>query len=264
MNPTPGTATVPERSLLQELTRQDVARRAQDAVAVVPIAACEQHGPHLPLGTDLIVAEAVAAAAAESLAGTLDVVVAPSIAVGYSPYHVPLGATLTLDMDTLSAQVLAVCEGLVSSGFRRIFLLNGHGGNAELLMVLARRAAAQHQVLTGAGSYWVMAWNELVAAGAQDRGRLPGHAGAFETSLMLALRPDLVTDPPLRPADFTANPAGYFGPYFVADPQAWAETDGFSDCPAAASAADGRRYLEVVVTAVSSALEDFGGRDKPA
>ncbi|PZF84228.1 creatininase family protein [Jiangella anatolica] len=248
-------------ALLAELTRAAVASRAPQAVAVVPVGACEQHGPHLPLGTDLMVAEHLALAAASRLAGSLDVIVAPGVAVGYSPHHVPIGATLTAGAATLLAQLRDVCAGLAAAGFGRVFLLNGHGGNAELVVVAAREAGQALRVTVGAGSYWVMAWDELVAAGAQDRGRLPGHAGAFETSLALALRPDLVDAPPHRPgSSFVRNPAGYWGRYHVERPDAMAQGDGFSDDPSAGSAADGRRYLEAATGAVAGALREFAGQ----
>jgi creatinine amidohydrolase len=112
-------------------------------------------------------------------------------------------------------------------------------------------------VRTGAGSYWVMAWDELVAAGAQQRGRLPGHAGAFETSVALALRPDLVVDPPHRPGAFAANPAGYFGRFHTEDVTTWESGDGYSDDPSAGDAEAGRRYLEVVVDRVADGLRAF-------
>lgn len=246
-----------EPTRLVELTRDEVTRRAGKAVAFVPVGACEQHGPHLPLGTDLLVVEHVASAVAARLAGQLDVVVAPSVAVGYSPYHIPLGPTLTSSVDTLRAQLMELCTGLVGAGFGRIFLLNGHGGNAELLVVVAREIGARCRVLTGAGSYWIMAWDELVDAGAQLNGRLPGHAGAFETSLMTAIRPDLVHQPPERPQDFTPNPRGYFKRFHTEDPQDWCDTDGFSDDPSGGDAESGRQYLDAIVSAVAAGLRDF-------
>ena len=228
------------RVRLAELTRVEVQRRAPQAVAVVPVGACEQHGPHLPLGTDTFIVEHVALAAASRLNGDPDVVVAPAVSVGFSPHHVPIGATLTVEPQTLNDVVAQMCGGLVAAGFRRLFLLNGHGGNAELLVVTARTVGQEHRVLTAAGSYWVMAWDELVDADAQRDGRLPGHAGAFETSIMAALRPDLVAEPPEQSAGFTANPRGYFGPYHVEDAETWLRGSGFSDNPAAVERRRGR------------------------
>lgn len=248
------------RVRLAELTRAEAAARAAGAVLVVPVGACEQHGPHLPLGTDLFVVEQLAVRAAEELAGEPDVLVAPAVPYGFSPYHLPLGPTVTLRVDTLRALLYDVCGSLVRSGFRRLFILNGHGGNAELVTVVAREVGVELGTLTGAGSYWTMAWDALVAAGAQDRGRLPGHAGAFETSLVAALRPELLADPPAstgRP--FDRNPRGYARPYHVEDPAAW-HGDGFSDDPSAADPADGARWLEVTVTEVAAALRAVAAR----
>ncbi|GAA2584113.1 creatininase family protein [Dactylosporangium fulvum] len=244
------------RTLLAELTRDEAARRAAEAVAVVPVGACEQHGPHLPVGTDLFAVAHIAQQAAVLAAGTADVIVTPPVPFGYSPYHLPHGPTVTLRTSTLHALLYDVCDSLVRSGFRRVFLLNGHGGNAELIAVVAREAGVDLGVLVGAGSYWTMAWDALEQAGAQERGRLPGHAGAFETSLVAALRPDLVVSPPRGPDTFTRNPRGFARPYLVEDPLAWAG-EGFSDNPSAASAADGARWLDLAAGAVAQALQEF-------
>lgn len=242
-----------------ELAREEVRRRAPDAVAVVPVGACEQHGPHLPLGTDLLIVDHVATAAA-ALADEVDVIVAPAVPVGYSAHHLPVGPTLTLEPQTVHDVVSQMCDGLVRAGFRRLFILNGHGGNAELLVVTARTVGQRHNVLSAAGSYWAMAWDSLIDQGAQEEGRLPGHAGAFETSLIAALRPELVRDPPRSTAPFAPNPGGYFRPVHIEDAAAWTATSGFTDNPAAGSAAAGERYLTAIVAAVSEALSDLAQR----
>ena len=82
-------------------------------------------------------------------------------------------------------------ESLVTDGFRRLFLINGHGGNHELIQIAARDVALRHPVVVAAGSWWNIAWDVLVEAGGGDVGRLPGHAGGFETSLVMAMRPDV-------------------------------------------------------------------------
>ena len=247
----------PAATRLTELTRDEVRRRAPEAIAVIPVGACEQHGPHLPLGTDLLVVDHIAGEVSVALCDELDVILAPSVAVGYSPHHVPIGPTLTAGEDTLLAQLREMCDGLVRSGFRRIFLLNGHGGNAELVVVVARSVGQKHRVRAGAGSYWVMAWDRLMESGAQERGRMPGHAGSFETSLMLALRPDLVVDPPRRSFEYTPSPPGYFGHYHVEDVKIWERSDGFSDDPSGADAASGRRFLDCIVSGVTERLREF-------
>ena len=85
----------------------------------------------------------------------------------------------------------------MTDGFTRIFLVNGHGGNHELAQLAARDVALKHPVRVAAGSYWTIAWKALVEAEAHRGRRLPGHAGDFETSIMLSLRPELV--PEVRP-----------------------------------------------------------------
>jgi len=244
---------------LAHLNRQAAAERAPHAVAVVPVGACEQHGPHLPLGTDLLVVEHIALTAAGTLAGDPDVLVAPAVPYGYSAYHLPNGPTVSLRTSTLHTVLTDICDSLAQSGFQRIFLLNGHGGNAELVTVVARDIGVRLGILAGAGSYWTMAWDALIDAGAQEHGRLPGHAGAFETALMAALQPDLIGTPPVRPQPFEPNPRGYFRPYHVEDPRAW-QGAGFSDDPSAADPQAGARFLAVAAESVAAGLREFAAR----
>lgn len=245
------------RHRLGELTRENVRSRSSSAMALVPIGACEQHGPHLPLLTDAIVIEHIAMAAATSASDEVDIIVAPTIPIGYSPHHTRIGPTLTAELSTLTAQLVEVCVSLAAAGFQRIFILNGHGGNAELIAVAARAAAQKTGVRVGAGSYWVMASPQLETIDAQHHGRVPGHAGAFETSLLLSIRPELVDAPPQRPGSFTPSPPGYFGAYFVEDPGSWAGSAGFSDDPSRGSAQLGAEFLEVIIPAVAQHLIAF-------
>ena len=247
------------RNLLEELSRAEIARRAPGAIAIVPIGACEQHGPHLPIGTDSMVIQHIAQTVAARLEDRVDVIVAPTIVVGYSPHHVEIGATLTAELTTLFAQLAEICRGLVASGFTKVFILNGHGGNAELVAVAAREAGHVLKVKVGAGSYWTMAWDDLESFGAQDHGRVPGHAGAFETSLMAAVRPDLEIEFLVRDAPYKRNPPGYFGPFHTQDPNSWDGTDGFSDNPARGSRELGEQFLELIATGVARGITQFVG-----
>jgi creatinine amidohydrolase len=253
-------------------TRRDLRVRADDLV-VVPVGACEQHGPHLPTATDSMVVETVATRTAAALHDDFRVLVAPTLPVGYSRHHLPFGATISVSATTLQQFLIEMCDSLVSAGFKRIFLLNGHGGNADIVNVVAREVALQHGVTVGAGSYWVMAWDALVDAGAHEHARLPGHAGAFETSVMMALHPELVRydDVPRRDGEFSSDPAGFHGAYLVEDQASWLAIDGYSDSPATANAEDGTRWLGAVVDGVGIALRRFhadagvsGRSDAPA
>ena len=239
---------------LAYLTRTEVADRAETAIAVLPIGATEQHGPHLITGTDHLVVEEVALRAAEAAAGRADVVVAPTLPYGFSAHHLHFGATVSISTRTLLAFLEDACRSLIASGFGRVFVLNGHGGNEELIRVVARQVGTDTGALVAAGSYWVIAWDRLDAAGVQDVGRLPGHAGAFETSLMASLRPESVRLPPERPSAISAPRVRYHADVHVEDLGEWARSEGYSDNPAAASADIGRRALDEIVASVADAF----------
>lgn len=175
------------RSPLWERLRRDEHRAVQaaGAVVVVPVGATEQHGPHLPLGTDTLLAEAVAEAVVERVPGTVS---GPVLGIGCSDHHTAFAGTLTLPVPAFVASVTAVVRSLAASGLR-VLLLNGHGGNrAPLAVALAELAA------TGVRAYALTYWDLLADTALAEFGSLDtcGHACALETSLMLHLHPALV------------------------------------------------------------------------
>jgi creatinine amidohydrolase len=181
------------RVLLNELRWPEVGERmAAGALAVLPLASTEQHGPHLPLGTDATIVSETARRAAEAVAGTVPVLLAPTVTVGFSEHHMGFPGTLTLSVPTFIAVVTETCESLVRHGCRKLLLLNGHGGNHELAQVVVRQMVARHELAIGAASYWDVALAALHRVGAEALGLIPGHSAGFETTCMLALRPDLV------------------------------------------------------------------------
>src|SRR5262245_30841890 len=122
--------------LLEELTRDQARALAPEALVVLPVGAIEQHGPHLPVGTDYFVVEHIARAAAMSLADRVPILVAPALPFGSSHHHLPFGGTLSLSTETYYRALRDLAESLIASGFRRIFILNGHGGNNELIQLV--------------------------------------------------------------------------------------------------------------------------------
>lgn len=254
---------MPSRPLLQEITRAESRQVAAETLVVWPAGALEQHGPHLPVGTDYLTVEVLARQAAEKAGVTIPVLVAPTLPFGSSQHHLPFGGTMSLSTETYYRTVTELAESLIISGYRKIFIVNGHGGNNELLQLVARDLALKHPVSVAAASYWTVAWDALVALDAHKPGRLPGHAGAFETSLMMALRPELIQHPlPHRDTVVGSDPRSFYKPYRAEHHGSWQAIDGYSDSPDRGDPEQGRAYLAAIVDTLSTAMIEFYGQAK--
>lgn len=247
-----------QRLLLSNLTRDELNRIAADGVVVFPTGATEQHGPHLPVGTDAIVVEQVTRGAVVAVADRLPVVMAPTLPFGSSPHHLPFGGTMSVTSETYYAVVRDLVASLIAGGFRRILIVNGHGGNHELLQVVVRDLALRHPVNLAALSYWLPAANTLAALHADGPTSFPGHAGAFETSLVMAIRPELVRRPlPHRElAEIAALPVQPSG-WRLERHAWWQAIDGFSDSPDLADVERGRASLEAIVQALARVIGEL-------
>ena len=173
-------------NLLEEMSRVDIAEALKETQTVlIPVGAIEQHGPHLPLLTDVLPVEVVSIRAAEKL-GAL---VAPTIKTGYSPFHMhvsPPNGTITLRPDTFINLMKDYAHCLARHGFKRIIFINGHGGNNN---IIATTVVELIHELPNSQTIW-MSWFAVPEEYRQPT--LHGHAGAIETALILALRPELV------------------------------------------------------------------------
>jgi len=252
----------PSRLLFAEMTREELRAVAAETTVVLPLGATEQHGPHLPAGTDFLTVEHLARAAADRAAAEISIIVTPALPFGSSDHHLIFGATLSLRTETYYRLLTDLLKSLVTDGFRRIFLLNGHGGNHELAELAARDVALELPARIAAASYWTIAWDALIAEQAHLGCRLPGHAGIFETSMMLSLRPELV-DPqrPHREYKQDADPKSFHSPYRHERHGFWMEIDGYTDSPDRGSAERGRRYSEAVIGALAKTFVDFARAD---
>jgi creatinine amidohydrolase len=250
-------------TLLAELTREQIRQLAPTATAILPTASIEQHGPHLPVLTDSLLCETVARRAAERAAEKISVVVTPILYFGNSHHHRPFPGVLSLTSKTFMTAVTEVLEGLVLSGFRKLVVLNGHGGNTDSNNVVGldfvHRLGQPVSIATGA--YWDIARAALVEKGLITSNLIPGHAGQFETALVMAIRPELVNQEGMAQVrDQTQEPRGLFGNLTGATVQrhgAWASTPGYTDNPAAATAEQGQALLEVIVERVAEFLTAF-------
>lgn len=159
-------------------------------IAVLPLGATEQHGPHLPAETDAIIAGAMAAELAKAAPADLPLTLLPVEAVGYSPEHLDYPGTRSLTWDEAIRRWIGIGANLASKGIRKLMLLNAHGGNSPLMTIVATELRVRHDMFCVATS-----WTRFGAAEGlfdPEEIALGIHAGALETSVMLALRPDLV------------------------------------------------------------------------
>lgn len=241
-----------------DMNREELRAIAPHTLAILPIGATEQHGPHLPSGTDYFTVEHLAVEAARAASDSIAAVVTPALPFGSSDHHFIFGATLSLTTETYYRVLRELVLSLVKDGFRSVFIVNGHGGNHELAQLAARDVALNEPVKVAAGSYWSIAWDALVAAGAHLDARLPGHAGIFETSMMLALRPDLVpSERPSREGDFQSDPRAFQRAYRAEHHGSWQQINGFTDSPDRATAARGERDRDIIVKALAEAFVTF-------
>jgi creatinine amidohydrolase len=173
-----------------EMTWEDFADADPSWIAVLPVAAVEQHGPHLPLGTDAFIVEAYVARARKLLPDAFKAAFLPLQAVGTSHEHRAFAGTLTLAPETVVRVLADIGESVHCAGIRKIVLANGHGGNVAALDMVALDLRERLGMLAVACSFSRLGHPDGLFP--PDEIAHGIHGGAVETSLMLAARPDLV------------------------------------------------------------------------
>ncbi|HEX8167526.1 MAG TPA: creatininase family protein [Beijerinckiaceae bacterium] len=190
---------MPARSWL-ELTTEDFSTREMSrAIAILPVAAVEQHGPHLPVGVDAFIGQGYLERSIERVPEELDVLVLPMQTVGYSAEHTAFPGTLTLSPETALRAWREIGEGVRRAGCRKLVVANSHGGNVPVIDVVARELRATLGMLVVTASWHRLGYPPGLFGADELRHGI--HGGAVETSLMLAFRPDAVR--PERAANFS-------------------------------------------------------------
>ena len=243
-----------------EFRALDVSR----TIAVLPVGAIEQHGPHLPVSVDRDIVEEIVARAALRL-GELPVLFLPTMPIGKSNEHIAFPGTLTLSAETLMRAWMEIGTSVARAGVRKLVIFNGHGGNTAAMDIVARDLRARHGMLTASCSwYGLFDSTDLF----DQRELVHGiHAGEGETSVMLAARGHLVDMSLAR--DFTsrserwARDHDYLGAGSTPVKLGWLiqdlNPDGACGNAAGADAEKGERLLERGVEHFIAMLREIDG-----
>ncbi len=247
-----------------ELTSPALGRIARKTIAVLPLAAVEQHGTHLPVITDTAIADELGRRVEKALPKS--VVLLPTLWCGSSHHHKGFPGALSLRSETYIQVLCDLVECLVETGFPRIFLLNCHGGNqtpfAEALYRLNLKYKGPREPWVVAASYWNLAERELRQQKFMKSPRL-SHACEYETSLMLALRRDWVAR--VVPAGKKSGLKSKFYDPLNYEPSRVAVCQSFDQLsvtgalgsPEFASAEKGERLFGLLTSALTAFLTDF-------
>ncbi|WP_309493627.1 creatininase family protein [Candidatus Hecatella orcuttiae] len=232
--------------LLEEMNWKELEKALRETkTVIVPCGSTEEHGYHLPLSTDTLIACEIARRTAERV----NVLVAPPINYGVCRSTGSFPGTLTISLDALRALVEEICESLHAHGFRNIILLPGHLGAAQMvgLELAAQKLVEKHQDLSMAVVRWEEAIKKLTGTVLKDP--RDGHAGEAETSLMLALKPELVR------MEKTVDEHPRFPEHLVVAKPGDYLKSGVMGSPTKASREKGEKILEALVREVEELVK---------
>jgi creatinine amidohydrolase len=260
---------MPTSRRLADLAAPDVARLLTErSVLVQPVGAVEQHGPHLPLSTDLVIAEEMAARVVAQRGDELDLWLLPALAYTKSNEHAWAPGTVWLSAQTMLAVLDDVGRSLATLPARRLAFINGHGGNTQLLAVANRELRLAHGLMTFLLHPRLPRDSGGAATAADDELGMGIHAGRDETSIMLHLRPQLVDMAKAAravPEQIAANEHVTFGGTVAFG---WLSDDlhpsGVIGDPTLASAELGARLVDEMVGQLGDELAEVAAFEFPA
>jgi len=243
-----------------ELTSPQLDNLDRDIPVFLPISATEQHGAHLPLATDRMIGWHFLKELDALISDRI--LILPPVAVGCSEHHMDFAGTLTVSHDSMHAYVEEIVEAVSTHGFRNVVIFNSHGGNSALSQVLVESLGPRFSGNLVAATWWRLAVTSLLAESQTGPGGV-GHAGEFETSLMLLIAPNLVSMDQVKPkANRKTFPwaegdllRGAHASYFRSM-QEMTPTGVFGD-PAKSSAAQGQRITEIVIERLRHLVDDL-------
>jgi creatinine amidohydrolase len=238
---------------------------AQHRVAVLPVGTVEQHGPHLPLVTDVLTASEMSRMAVERMRG--EAVLMPPVYYSFNEHHLDFPGTIAIKGETIINYVTDIGISLAYHGFRKILLVNGHGSNVPFLDIAARNITNKTEAICAMASWWSLIPRDLLTRLRESE--FPGgmaHGCELETSVLLHLRGDLVQidkaekDISFQPTEFfywdlqSASPV-FFQEWF----SRYSRTGTVGD-PTKATAEKGRLFVEAVVERMIALIREFRER----
>lgn len=237
---------------LGRLTRKDVAELAPDAILVLPIGSTEQHGEHLPLMTDALIADQICRRALAIVDTSSPVVLAPLMPFGNSHHHL-FACAISLSADTYVQVLRDVCSTVSRSGFKRILFVNGHGGNDQAMRLVSNDVVLDLPLTVAACSYWSLTSVTPDAPKVQG-----GHAGVYETAVMKYLAPDLIGTPGKDIGDMPAFFDMVLSDGLLVNRHGeWARIGGVTERPDGATEEMGRLIVEDRAAALAATIAAF-------
>jgi creatinine amidohydrolase len=233
-------------------------------IFVLPLGSIEQHGHHLPLSTDTSIIEGVARGLNDRMPE--DLVFLPALWCGHSTHHLAFPGTVSITQDVYQAIIVDICESLVQTGARKIFLLNGHGGNDIPVRYALREVKSRHADLHDLNvifaSYWNIASATLKRVRESEMGGM-GHACEMETSMMLLLQEHLVhmdrarRDGPKHPSPFRKGDMQMGQPYYMVEEFHEISETGTVGHPDLASRQKGEQFYEGILNDLVAFVKDW-------
>ena len=239
------------------------------AIAVLPLGATEQHGPHLPLSVDANLAHSMVQAATPHLPADLPVLFLPVQRIGYSPEHAAFAGTISLKADTVMRLWTDIAESVSASGVNKLVLFNTHGGNVGLMDVVGRELRTRLGMLVYSVSWFNLPLHgpdgeDILARFSPEERRFGVHAGQLETAMMLALKPRLVRQSKMQAFE-SSSQARAAAHRILGNGKsaklAWAAQDlnpeGAAGNAAAANVDDGMALLDAAGRALADLLKEI-------
>jgi creatinine amidohydrolase len=253
-----------KKKMLENLTFKEVdALDREKTLVLIPFGSMEQHGPHIPNGQDTMVATTITEAALEKTGDEISVLVLPAIPIGHSPEHMDYPGTLTFSAETYLAVIKDICTSVAHHGFKKIVLVNGHGGNPPAMTAASfdlRWTHGLHIFLFNAWAFIPFMTEDQLKREAPKN--IDFHGGELETSVMLALDPELVnmdwgvdeTNPKFAQGELVT----FTGPVFVNwNSKFDVAPSGISGQASYGTAEKGKIILDYLADSLSKALKEI-------